>query len=104
MSEPIKVERWSEAKDPAKSELERRLKEEGLSFYQWSNGPNYRYSAHEHGYDKVIYVARGQITFGLPEEGRSVDLSAGDRLELKSGTLHDAQVGPEGVVCLEAHR
>ena len=104
MDGPIEVRRWSETSDPTRSELEQRLKEEGLSFYQWSNGPNYRYSAHKHSYDKVIYVAKGQITFGLPEEGRSVDLSVGDRLELAAGTLHDAQVGSEGVVCLEAHR
>jgi hypothetical protein len=33
-----------------------------------------------------------------------VTLNAGDRLELPAGTLHDAIVGPRGVVCLEAHR
>ena len=28
----------------------------------------------------------------------------GDRLELPAGVAHNASVGPEGVVCLEAHR
>jgi quercetin dioxygenase-like cupin family protein len=60
------------------------------------------YGSHAHSYDKVIYVVRGSITFGLPH--KKVTLQGGDRLELPQGTLHDAVVGPEGVVCLEAHR
>jgi quercetin dioxygenase-like cupin family protein len=81
----------------------RRLRDEGLEPSAWSNGPGDRYGAHEHGYDKVIVVERGSIRFGLPVSGRSVDLAAGDRLELPAGTRHDAQVGPTGVTCLEAH-
>jgi uncharacterized protein YjlB len=51
----------------------------------------------------VIVVERGSIVFGLPADGRSVALHAGDRLELPAGTRHDAAVGPSGVWCLEAH-
>lgn len=80
-----------------------RLRAEGLDASSWSNGPGDRYGAHEHGYDKVIVVASGSITFGLPGSGRSVALEAGDRLELPAGTRHDAVVGPDGVTCLEAH-
>jgi hypothetical protein len=36
-------------------------------------------------------------------DGDSVNLEAGDRLELPARTDHDALVGPEGVTCLEAH-
>ena len=80
-----------------------RLRAEGLSPGRWSNGPGDRYGAHEHGYDKVIVVDQGSITFGLPQDGRSIDLGEGDRLELPAGTRHDAVVGERGVVCLEAH-
>ena len=80
-----------------------RLLSEGLDASPWSNGPGDRYPAHEHGYDKVIVVERGSIEFGLPVDGRSVQLGAGDRLELPAGTRHDAIVGPSGVTCLEAH-
>ena len=80
-----------------------RLRGEGLEASPWSNGPGDRYAAHEHGYDKVIVVERGSIEFGLPADGRSVQLGAGDRLELPAGTRHDAIVGPSGVTCLEAH-
>jgi quercetin dioxygenase-like cupin family protein len=80
-----------------------RLSDEGLQPGSWSNGPGDIYAAHEHAYDKVIVVARGSITFGLPQRGESFELRAGDRLDLPAGTAHDAQVGSEGVTCLEAH-
>jgi uncharacterized protein YjlB len=80
-----------------------RLRAEGLDPSPWSNGPGDRYDAHAHGYDKVIAVAAGSIRFGLPDEGRTIDLAAGDRLELPAGTRHDALVGPGGVMCREAH-
>jgi quercetin dioxygenase-like cupin family protein len=80
-----------------------RLRAEGLDPSTWSNGPGDRYGAHDHGYDKVIVVASGSIAFGLPGLGRTVDLAAGDRLELPAATRHDAVVGPSGVTCLEAH-
>ena len=80
-----------------------RLRAEGLDPSTWSNGPGDRYGAHEHGYDKVIVVASGSIVFGLPGLERTVDLAAGDRLELPAGTRHDATVGRSGVTCLEAH-
>lgn len=85
------------------TDLAGRLREEGLAAGSWSNGPGDRYAAHEHGYDKVLVCASGSIRFGLPELGRSVELAAGDRLELPAGTRHDGLVGPAGVTCLEAH-
>ena len=80
-----------------------RLRDEGLDPGAWSNGPGDRYAAHEHGYDKVIVVERGSIRFGLPATGESIELGAGDRLDLPAGTDHDALVGSDGVTCLEAH-
>jgi quercetin dioxygenase-like cupin family protein len=79
------------------------MRAEGLDPGSWGNGPGDRYAPHEHGYDKVIVVATGSITFGLPGSSSSVLLSAGDRLELPAGTEHDGLVGPSGVRCLEAH-
>ncbi|HET6845721.1 MAG TPA: cupin domain-containing protein, partial [Anaerolineales bacterium] len=66
--------------------------------------PFERYPAHSHSYSKVIYVVSGSITFGLPEEGQQIELKAGDRLDLPRHTVHDATVGSQGVICLEAHR
>lgn len=85
------------------TDLDERLRSEGLQPGSWSNGPNDRYAAHDHGYDKVLVVAAGSIRFGLPDSGEAVDLGLGDRLDLPAGTRHDAIVGPSGVTCLEAH-
>lgn len=83
------------------SALRERLIAEGLDPGTWANGPGDRYGSHDHGYDKVIVVAAGSISFGLPDG--PVDLGTGDRLELPAGLAHDAVVGPSGVTCLEAH-
>jgi quercetin dioxygenase-like cupin family protein len=80
------------------------MRAEGLEPYAWENGPGYVYPPHRHAYDKVLICARGSIRFDLSEEGRSVELVAGDRLDLAAGTSHGAVVGPAGVVCLEAQR
>ena len=95
---------WPAPVSPTESTLRQLCADEGLNPYPWSNGPNDVYPAHMHSYDKIIYVVRGSITFGLPELEQEITLKAGDRLDLPAGTVHDATVGPQGVVCLEAHK
>ena len=95
---------WADPTPPTESTLRRLCADEGLDPYIWSNGPHDVYAAHTHGYDKVIYVVRGSITFGLPELNQQLALNAGDRLDLPAGTVHDAVVGAQGVACLEAHK
>ena len=94
---------WTGPVPPTRSTLWQLMADEGLSPYAWSNGPHDVYSAHSHTYDKVIYVVQGSITFGLPELGKQLTLNAGDRLDLPAGTVHNATVGAQGVVCLEGH-
>lgn len=81
--------------------LRERLIGEGLDPGAWSNGPGDAYASHDHTHDKVIVVTSGSITFGLSDGAR--ELAEGDRLELPANNAHDATVGPDGVVCLEAH-
>lgn len=103
MSTPY-VTPWADPVIPNQSKLWQLMSDEGLNPYAWSNGPHDVYSAHSHSYNKVIYVVEGSITFGLPEFGQQLTMKAGDRLDLPAGTVHDAVVGAEGVVCLEAHK
>ena len=98
------VTRWPGAVAATESDIQRRLQDEGLRAYRWANAPHDKYSAHSHSYAKVIYVVSGSITFGLPDSGEQIHLDAGDRLDLLAGVTHDATVGLQGVVCLEAHR
>ena len=98
------VIKWDGPEPPSEAWLRSQLRDEGLSPYAWSNGAGDVYDTHQHSYHKVIYVVRGTISFGLPDEDRQVTLGAGDRLELPAGTKHNAVVGSQGVLCLEAHR
>ena len=98
------VTKWPGPEAPNESALRGLLSSEKLRPYQWSNGPGDVYAPHRHTYDKVIYVLSGSITFGLVDSHTELQLGPGDRLDLPAGITHDARVGPDGVVCLEAHR
>jgi quercetin dioxygenase-like cupin family protein len=80
------------------------LQKEAGSCYSWSNGPNDRYAAHSHQYEKVLYCVDGSITFVLEGEARRVDLEPGDRMVLPAGTMHSAIVGSSGCTCIEGKR
>lgn len=100
----VTVLHWLRENKPSEAAIRSVLAEEGLRPYTWSNGPHDVYGVHDHSYHKVIYVVEGSITFLLPDLGQRLLLKQGDRLELPGGTKHGAEVGPQGVVCLEAHR
>lgn len=99
-----RLTRWPNPVPPARADLERIFREEGLSPGWWSNRPHDRYAPHSHGYHKVLYCAEGGITFRLEPGGESLELRPGDRLDIEPGTMHSAIVGGEGVTCVEAAR
>ena len=99
----FKIIGWDQSNPPIASALQAQLLKEGLFPYEWSNAPGDTYAPHAHDYDKVIIVVRGSITWVLPETGQTIDTHPGDRIELPRGTWHAAEVGPEGVMCLEGH-
>src|SRR2546423_592551 len=104
----MQVIHWQEATPPQEQTLRQRMQQQGLSPYAWSNGPGDYYSVHSHSYQKVLYCVRGSIRFILPDQrdesgaATYLDLSPGDCMILPAGVRHSAQVGPEGVTCLEA--
>jgi quercetin dioxygenase-like cupin family protein len=100
----IEIRKWPDDLAPDETAIRKILDAEGLRPYRWSNSPGDVYGAHSHTFHKVIYVVQGSITFGLPDIGDKIKLYAGDRLDLPAGVSHNAVVGNEGVVCLEAHR
>jgi quercetin dioxygenase-like cupin family protein len=101
-STPV-VRRWDNPTIPDEQMLRELMAKEGLQSYRWSNYPGDTYLPHAHPYFKVLYVVRGSITFELAN-GESLELKAGDRLDLPTGIPHAAKVGITGVVCLEAKR
>jgi quercetin dioxygenase-like cupin family protein len=99
----LQVTRWQGAQPATDSAVHTLIRRENLRGYTWSNGPHDEYPAHTHSFAKVLYVISGSITWILPEREQEITTRAGDRLDLPSGTVHAARVGPEGVVCFEAH-
>lgn len=99
----MQVIRWQEAMVPQEQEIRRRMQQEGLSPYIWSNGPGDSYAVHSHNYKKVLYCVRGSIRFVLPDHnGEAIDLAPGDCLILPATVRHSAHVGSGGVMCMEA--
>jgi len=99
-----KLTRWPEGEPPSEARLEQLFQAEGLRPRWWSNGPGDRYSAHSHGYHKVLYCAQGSIRFIIESTDEALDLAPGDRLDIAPGTPHSAVVGARGVSCVEAPR
>jgi len=85
-------------------QLMEKLRAEATGCYSWSNGPGDRYAPHSHGYEKVLYCVEGSIRFQLENEGRMLELQAGDRMILPPGTVHSAVVGIHGCTCIEGRR
>jgi quercetin dioxygenase-like cupin family protein len=92
--------RWAGTDKPSRNSIRRQFEQEGLISYSWMNRPGDHYDAHSHVYKKVLYCIEGGIVFHV--DGESVSLTAGDRLEIDPETTHSADVGPEGVTCMEA--
>ncbi len=72
------------------------LRAAGLSPYPWSAGPRARFSRHSHSAIKHLYVVMGSIDFD------GLRLVAGEGIVIPAGTAHSADVGGEGVACVEA--
>ena len=104
MSASASVQPWQGVESPDETTLRQVMMDEGLKLYRWSNAPGEFYDAHTHDFHKVIYVVDGSVTFILPDQGQSLILNIGDRMDLPAGIVHEAAVGDEGVVCLEGHR
>ena len=100
----LSIQRWEKEELSDERGLREQFSREALSPYAWSNAPGDTYAAHTHPYDKVICVVRGSITWVLPQTNQEIEPRAGDRLDLPRGIVHAARVGPQGVICLEAHK
>ncbi|MGO9341281.1 MAG: cupin [Acidimicrobiales bacterium] len=96
-----------EGRPLSREEAEQKLRDEGLVGEAWQNGPDYNYIAHDHPYTKVLYCVVGSIVFHVRDDSGEVHdiaLEPGDRMDLGSGIVHSASVGPNGVICVEGAR
>ena len=83
------------------AELERSMRDAGLSPRTFRNAPGDTYGRHAHDKHKVLYCVVGGITFHTDDGDH--EMGAGDRIDLEPGTAHWATVGDEGVVCTETY-
>lgn len=95
---------WGRPEAPSPESVAKRLRDEGVEPYSWSNAPGDRYGRHSHGYTKLLMCAAGSITFLVGSEDAPIELRPGEGFVLPPGTEHAAVVGPEGCTCLEGHR
>jgi hypothetical protein len=106
----MEIIRWQAQTPPQEQFLRHKMQQQGLQPYTWSNGPDDKYTPHMHSYEKVLYCLRGSICFTLPTQLDNkgmptyANLEPGDCMILPAQICHSAQVGSQGVTCMEAAR
>ena len=100
----IHVRKWHQSQPPTEEEITRIMRDEGLAPSRWVQPSGAVFPEQEKEHAVVIFVVSGSITYGFPIEGAPTELEAGDRLDLPAGVAHNAVVGPDGIVCLEARK
>ncbi len=98
----VTVELWQERHKPSLDDIRAVLAADGYQAVKWASEPNQAYLAHAHIYTEVLWLIEGELTVGLPAEGRLLQLSPGDRIVIPAGTLHASEAGPEGALYLVA--
>lgn len=98
----VRITRWTGALHPSLTNVTRKMQEEGLRPYMWTNMPNHRYAVRSHGFDKVLYVIEGTLELILPDSNERIKLRAGDRADIAAYVRHGTNVGLSGAKCVEA--
>ncbi|WP_456452815.1 cupin domain-containing protein [Hydrogenimonas sp.] len=78
------------------------LEKEGyFNIFRWCDAAGTRYPEHTHPHDEVRWILSGRLF--IIEEGATLDLGPGDRMESEADTPHSAFV-PEDVCYICASR
>jgi quercetin dioxygenase-like cupin family protein len=93
---------WDGAGRPAEETLRARLAAQGYQAVRWQSDPATGYPPHAHIYPEVLWLISGSLTVILPAEGRLLELTPGDRVEMPQGMVHGTMAGAEGAVYLLA--
>lgn len=96
----MEIIRWQGNEPATETEVKALVRQSGLAAWRWEGEPGKHYPPHHHPHTKTLWVARGAITFYINSE--TLNLEAGDKMILPANTRHEADAGPEGVVCFEA--
>ena len=75
--------------------FEQNLRGEGFSgIFVHRDRPHARYPDHTHAGTTAHIVLEGQIT--VTSEGQTATYGAGERFDIRAGSVHSAIAGPEG--------
>jgi hypothetical protein len=85
------IERVFAPPDPVRT-----LRDAGLDPNPWSAGPFAQFAPHSHARSKRLFVTRGSIRFN------DELLTAPSGIRIPAGFEHSAEVGADGVDCVEA--
>jgi len=96
----MEVTRWNQQEAATEAAVKEMVRASGLAAWRWKGDPNKHYNPHHHPHTKTLWVAAGSLTFYI--NGETILLHAGDKLLLPAETRHEADAGPEGVVCFES--
>ena len=76
-------------------EVENKLKEEGFKIiYLRQDEPNVFYSDHTHKRTTAHIILEGEMI--LIVEGEAKEVKVGERIDVPSGAVHSAKMGPQG--------
>lgn len=84
------IERLQPPQDPVAT-----LRDAGIDARPWSAGPGTHFAKHSHAQAKRLFVRRGSISFN------GELLTAPAAIRIAAGFEHDADVGDDGVECVE---
>lgn len=84
------IERLQPPPDPVAS-----LRDAGIDAHPWSAGPGAHFARHSHAQTKRLFVRRGSISFN------GEWLRAPAAIRIPAGFEHHADVGDDGVECVE---
>ncbi len=96
------IRSWADRRAVTEAAIRRVLETEGFCFYRWASQPGRVYQISGLTCCKMVYILDGSLTLDLP--GGQITLKPGDRFDLPAGITGQVISGPEGLVCLGAHR
>lgn len=93
---------WSEPDAPTEDLLAARMAGENLQPRRWSKASGDRDPVQSCEYGRVIYCIEGSMWVTITDEhDRTIELEAGDRIDIPAGIRHGVMAGIDGVTCLE---
>ncbi len=93
---------WDAPGRPQEEAVRGRLTEAGYQAVKWTSEPATGYPPHVHIYPELLWLISGSLTVILPAEGRLLELTPGDRVEIPQGLTHGTMAGADGATYLLA--